>query len=67
LPAGARDGTIVCLSRSFQKFKTRYPTLVFGDAANLDDGGAWPTHYAQAKLTAAEEKRTSALLHKAVS
>lgn len=42
-------------------------TLGFSDGANLDDGAMWSTYYALTKLTAADEKRISALLKKAVS
>ena len=67
MPAYARDGKMVCFFQSSQKFKTRYATLGFSDAANLDDGAMWPTYYALTELTAADEKRISALLKKAVS
>ncbi len=33
MPAYARDGKIVCFFQSAQKFKTRYATLGFSDAA----------------------------------
>jgi hypothetical protein len=35
--------------------------------ANLDEGTMWPTYYALTKLTAANEKRISAVVKKAVS
>ena len=43
MPAYAKDGKVVCFFQSAQKFKTRYATLGFNDAANLDDGAMWPT------------------------
>jgi len=67
MPAYARDGKVVCFFQSAQKFKTRYATLGFSDAANLDEGAMWPTSFALAKLTAAEEARIGALAKKAVS
>ena len=67
MPAYARDGKVVCFFQSAQKFKTRYATLGFSDAANLDDGAMWPTAFALKKLTAAEEARIGALVKKAVS
>lgn len=67
MPAYAKDGKVVCHFQSAQKFKTRYATFGFSDAANLDDGGMWPTGFALKKLTAAEEARIAALLKKAVS
>jgi uncharacterized protein YdhG (YjbR/CyaY superfamily) len=67
MPAYALDGKVVCFFQSAQKFKTRYATLGFSDAANLDEGAMWPTAFALKKLTAAEEARIGALVQKAVS
>ena len=67
MPAYARDGKVVCFFQSAQKFNTRYATLGFSDEANLDDGDLWPTSYALKELTAAVEKKISALVKKAVS
>ena len=67
MPAYARDGKVVCFFQSAQKFKTRYATLGFMHAANLDEGAMWPTAFALKELTAAEEARISALVKKAVS
>jgi uncharacterized protein YdhG (YjbR/CyaY superfamily) len=66
MPAYARDGKVVCFFQSAQKFKTRYATLGFSDKATLDDGAVWPVAFALKQLTAAEEKRISALVKKAV-
>ena len=66
MPAYARDGKVVCFFQSAQKFKTRYATLGFSDAAFLDDGSLWPTAYALKALTDVEEARIIALLKKAV-
>jgi len=68
MPAYAnRDGKVVCFFQSAQKFKTRYATFGFSDAANLDQGAMWPTTFALTKLTAAEEAKIAALVKKAVS
>jgi uncharacterized protein YdhG (YjbR/CyaY superfamily) len=67
MPAYARGGKIVCFFQSAQKFKTRYATFGFSDAANLDDGALWPTAFALKELTAAAEARIAALVKKAVS
>ncbi len=67
MPAYALDGKVVCFFQSAQKFKTRYATFGFSDAANLDEGAMWPTAFALEKLTAAEEARIGALVKKAVS
>jgi uncharacterized protein YdhG (YjbR/CyaY superfamily) len=67
MPAYARDGKVVCFFQSAQKFKTRYATFGFSDAANLDDGAVWPTSFALKELTADAEARIAALVKQAVS
>jgi len=67
MPAYARDGKVVCFYQSAQKFNTRYASLGFSDAANLDEGALWPVAFALKKLTAAEEARIVALVKKALS
>ena len=48
-----------------REVQVRYAT--FGEeAANLDDGAMWPTSWALKELTAADEKRITALVKKAV-
>ena len=67
MPAYAKNGKMVCFFQSAQKFNTRYATLGFSDAANLDDGGVWPVYYALNELTAATEARISTLVKQAAS
>ncbi len=67
MPAYAKDGKIVCFFQSAHRFKSRYATFGFNDAANLDEGAMWPTSFALKELTAAEEARITALVKKAVS
>jgi uncharacterized protein YdhG (YjbR/CyaY superfamily) len=67
MPAYAKDGKVVCFFQSAQKFKSRYATLGFNDAAHLDHGTMWPTAFALTRLTAADEARIGALVKKAVS
>jgi len=67
MPAYAKDGKVVCFFQSAQKFKSRYATFGFSDAANLDQGAMWPVAFALTKLTAADEARIRALVKKAVS
>ncbi len=67
MPAYAKDGKIICFFQPAQKFNTRYATLGFNDAANLDEGAMWPTYFALKELTAADEARISALVKKAMS
>ena len=67
MPAYALDGKVVCFFQSAQKFKTRYATLGFNEAANLDEGTMWPIAFALTELTAAVETQIGALVKKAVS
>ena len=67
MPAYAKDGKVVCFFQPAQKFKTRYATFGFNDAAQLDEGTIWPVAFALKQLTAAEEPRIGALVNKAVS
>jgi uncharacterized protein YdhG (YjbR/CyaY superfamily) len=67
MPAYAKDGKVVCFFQSAHKFKSRYATFGFNDAANLDEGAMWPTSFALKELTATEEAKIAALVKKAVS
>src|SRR5437762_3014352 len=66
MPAYYKDGKVVCFFQDAQKFKSRYATFGFSDAANLDEGGAWPVAFALKELTSAEEAKIGALVKKAV-
>ena len=67
MPAYTKDGKVLCFFRGGDKFKERYMTLGFMDAANLDEGHLWPITFALTKLTATEEAKIAALMKKAVS
>jgi uncharacterized protein YdhG (YjbR/CyaY superfamily) len=67
MPAYSKDGNVLCFFRSAQKFNTRYATFGFSDKANLDDGDMWPTDFALKEMTAATEKKITALVKKAAS
>jgi len=68
MPAYAKDGKILCFFQPAQKFKTRYATFGFNDAAHLDEGTMWPIAFAlTTELTAADEARIGALVKQAVS
>ena len=67
MPAYANDdGKIVCFFQSADKFKYRYATIGFNEAANLDQGAMWPTSFALTELTPKEEAKIAALVKKAV-
>lgn len=67
MPAYAKDGKLICFFKAAAKFQSRYATLGFEDAANVDEGSMWPTSYALTQLTAADEKKIAALVRKAAS
>ena len=68
MPAYAnKDGKVVCFFTAADKFKSRYASFGFEEAANLDEGNMWPTAFALTKLTASEEAKIAALVKKAAS
>jgi uncharacterized protein YdhG (YjbR/CyaY superfamily) len=67
MPAYTRDEKVVCFYKSADKFKSRYATFGFDEAANLDEGTMWVTSFALTKLTPADEKKITALVKKAAS
>jgi uncharacterized protein YdhG (YjbR/CyaY superfamily) len=67
MPAYAKDGKVVCHFQPAQKFKTRYATFGFSDAANLDKDTMWPVAFALKELTDKDEAKIAALVKKAVS
>lgn len=68
MPAYAnKDGKVICFFQSAHRFKTRYATFGFNEAARLDDGNMWPTSFALKELTPTEAARISELVKQAVS
>ncbi len=67
MPAYAKDDKVVCFYQAARKFNTRYGTLGFSDAANLDDGAMWPVAFGLKKVTSTEEVKIITLVKKAVS
>ena len=66
MPAYTKGGKVVCFFQSADKFKARYATLGFDQAANLDDGVMWPTSWALTALTPAVEEEIARLVKQAV-
>ena len=66
MPAYARDGKTVCYFKPASKFKERYATFAFEQAAHLDDGTMWPNAFAVTELTKADEARITDLVKRAV-
>lgn len=67
MPAYAKDDKVVLFFQSADKFKYRYSTLGFNEAAHLDEGTFWPTAYALTELTTEVETQITNLVKKAVS
>jgi uncharacterized protein YdhG (YjbR/CyaY superfamily) len=68
MPAYANeDGKVVVFFQDAGKFKYRYSTLGFQEAANLDDGDLWPVSYALTNWSPAVEKKVAALVRAAIS
>jgi uncharacterized protein YdhG (YjbR/CyaY superfamily) len=61
------DGKIVVAFKNSGKFDTRYSTLEFQDAANLDDGEMWPVSFALTNWSSAVEMKVAALVKSASS
>ncbi len=69
MPAYANaDGKVVCFFQAAAKFKTRYASFAFTDAAKLDDGAGavWPTGFGLKELSAADQAKIAALVTKAL-
>jgi len=68
MPAYANaDGKVVVLFQDAAKFKYRYSTLGFQEAANLDDGDLWAVAFALLKWSPAVEKKVVQLVKAAIS
>jgi len=68
MPAYANeDGKVVVFFQDSGKFKYRYSTLGFQDAANLDDGDLWPVSYALRSWSPKVEKEVVELVKAATS
>lgn len=66
MPAWANaDGKNVIFLQPASKFDYRYSTVGFEEAARLDEGNMWPTHYALLELTETEEALIIERLRKA--
>lgn len=65
-PAYADDkGKVVVFFKAASKFTTRYATLGFEEAAQLDDGDIWVTSYALISLTPETERVITTHIRKA--
>ena len=60
-----RNGKVVCFFQPGEKFKSRYSTLGFNDAAALDDGQMWATTFAVLAISEDVESQIVSLLERA--
>ncbi|MDW3847064.1 iron chaperone [Micromonospora aurantiaca] len=68
MPAYANAaGKIVVFFQDAGKFKYRYSTVGFQEAANLDDGDMWPASFALVRWSPEVEKKLAELVRTAVS
>ena len=67
MPAYAIDGKVVCFFQEAGKFKSRYATFGFQEAAQLDEGTMWVTSFAVTAIGAAEERQITQLVRRAVT
>ena len=65
--ANAEGKVVVVFFQDSGKFKYRYSTLGFQDAANLDDGDVWPVTYALKTWSPTVEKKVAELVTAAIS
>jgi uncharacterized protein YdhG (YjbR/CyaY superfamily) len=64
-PAYTRGGKVVLFFKPASKYKARYATIGFEEAAQLDEGEMWPTSYAILSLTKKDEERIAELVKRA--
>jgi uncharacterized protein YdhG (YjbR/CyaY superfamily) len=61
------DGKVVVFFQDSGKFKYRYSTVGFMEAANLDDGEMWPVSYALTEWSPIVERKLVELVKAAIS
>ncbi|MBZ6003768.1 hypothetical protein KII95_07030 [Leuconostoc gelidum subsp. aenigmaticum] len=67
MPAYAnQNGKVVLFFQPATKFKARYSTLGFNDAATLDEGDFWPVTFAIKEITPAIRQQISLLIEKSI-
>lgn len=66
MPAYYVNDKVICFYQSASKFKVRYSTFGFQEAANLDEGTFWPTSYALTELTPKVEAQIVELVKQAI-
>ncbi len=67
MPAYYLGDKVICFFQSASKFKVRYSTFGFQEAANLDEGSMWATSFALVKFDDEVAKKITKLVKKAIS
>ena len=66
MPAYCIDGQVVLFFQDGEKFKTRYSTIGFQQAAKLDSGTFWATSYAVTAIDSSVAREITTLIMKAI-
>ena len=66
MPAYAKEGKVICFFKAASKYKERYASFGFDQAADLEEGTMWPSAWFLTKLTPADVKLITSLVRKAV-
>lgn len=67
MPAYYLGDKVICFFQAASKFKVRYSTFGFQEAANLDEGSMWATSFALVKFDDEVAKKITKLVKKAIS
>ena len=62
-----KSGTVICFFQDAGKFKARYATVGFSDAAALDEGSMWATTFAVLEWNATNERQLRALVKRSTA
>jgi len=66
MPAYYKDGQVILFFQDGEKFKTRYCTVGFQQAASLDEGELWATSFALTKMSNSASKQLRQLISKSL-
>jgi uncharacterized protein YdhG (YjbR/CyaY superfamily) len=66
MPSYYKDGKVVVFFQDGGKFQTRYCTLGFQDAAQLDEGSLWATSFALTAVDKSVSAEITTLIRRAV-
>ena len=67
MPAYTKNGKVTVFFKPAGKFKSRYATLGFEEAAALDEGDMWSTSYAVVAMNGEVAARIAELVRRAAA